>query len=229
MLKLEKCVIKQASTIKVDPEINILEEGVGLVRKMLNGEVVAALPTGDVDEVFIGYSQNRHTAPATAIGTKTFSIPSAAPYRVNLGRAIVGGELGVYIDGVIATKITTGTPTTGQVLYTTAGELTFAAADAGKIADTKWRYSLTQVEANLLFGTDLVSFVRLPEVATSLIEVGLVVTDRYELGDDWNNAVYAYLGEDGILTTDDSAGPKAGYVSLLPSAAEGFLGVEISV
>ena len=63
---------------------------------------------------------------------------------------------------------------------------------------------------------------------TTTIEVGLVVTDNYNVDEDWSSAQYAYAGADGKLTTDDT-GAKVGRIALMPYAADGFLGVEISV
>lgn len=227
-LKLEKCVIKQDSTIGISSDITVLEEGVALVRAMENGALVAAISSGDVDEVFIGFSMNRHITPGSTVALLTATIPTTAPYTIDLGRAVLNGEVAVYFGNTIA-DIAAGAPAAGE--YGLSGSvLTFAAADAGKTVSIRYRYALTQVEANLLFGSDITgAFNRMAEVNSSLIEVGLVVTDKYAVNDDWNTAVYAYAGADGILTTDDTAGPKVGYVALLPSAADGFLGVEISV
>lgn len=227
MLKLDKCVIKQASASPISVEINNLEEGAILVAKMENGVAVAARSTGAADEDFIGVSQNRYAMPSSAILPGEATIPGSAPYTVNLGRMIKNTETGVMINGVAA-DVVTGSPAAGEVQISAAGVLTFASADAGKKISYLARYDLTQVEANLLFGSDLVSFSRLPDVQTSIIEVGLVVSDNYNADEDWANAQYAYAGPNGKLTTDDT-GAKVGRVALLPSAADGFLGVEISV
>lgn len=228
MLNLAKCVVKQTSSYNVDSTLNRLEEGVALVSKMENGVAVATIATGATGEQFIGVSQNRHTMPESAVRDDVGTIPGTAPYTFPLGRAVLGTEVAIYIAGEVAERVTVA-PAAGEYLVDGNGVVTFAAADAGKDIAYRFRYNLTQNEANMLFGSDLVSFVRLPDVATSVIEVGLVVTDNYVLEDDWSNAKVAYLGAGGKFTTDNASGVVAGRVAGLPSAFEGFLAVEISV
>ena len=165
--------------------------------------------------------------PSTALLQGEATIPSSSPYQVKLGRAIDPLETAVRINDVAATVVTAA-PAAGEVRILADGTLIFASADSGKKISYRARYNLTQVEANLLFGSDLVSFSRLPDVETSVIEVGLIVTDNYNADEAWEDAQYAYCGANGKLTTDDT-GAKVGRVAVLPSAAEGFLGVEISV
>lgn len=227
MLKLDKCIVKQASAYQISEEINSLPEGTVLVAKLENGVAVAAISTGAAGEDFIGISQNRYAMPSNAVLSGSATIPGSAPYSVNLGRAIILGEVGVEIAGAIA-EVVTAAPAAGEVQVLANGQLNFAAADQGKKISYRARYNLTQVEANLLFGSDLVSFNRLPDVQTTAIEVGLIVTDNYNVDEDWSSAQYAYAGVGGVLTTDDT-GAMVGRVAMLPHVADGFLGVEISV
>lgn len=231
MLHLAKCTVKQASTRKVSETVTILEEGVALVRVMEDGVMKVKPSTGEEGEIFLGFSQNRYTAGQYAPIVEEFTIPGSAPYTLQLSKTPyeVVANSAFYIDGVIATKITTGVPTTGQVLVASTGALTFAAADAGKVVSAVYRYVLTQTEAAYLFGYDLVPFTRQSFVQTSTIEVGEVFTDHYVASDDWASATHAYLGEDGKLTTDDTTGTLVGTVSATPAAGAGFLGVDISI
>lgn len=227
MLNLAKCIIKQASTRKVAETVSVLEEGVPLVRVMEDGVMKVAPCTGDADEIFIGYSQNRHTAPSEAPIVEEFTIPGTSPYTLQTSKLPLtfATAATIYINGTAATILTSGSPTTGQVLVTTTGGLTFAAADAGKSVSVVYRYALSQAEAAYMFGNDI-PFVRHPMVETTVVEVGVVYTDRYDPADDWAGADKAYLGADGVLTTDDTTGTFAGFVVAAPAVGNGFLGIE---
>ncbi len=227
MLDLAKCIIKQASTRKVAETVSVLEEGVPLVRVIEDGIMKVQPCTGVADEIFIGFSQNRHTAPSEAPIVEEFTIPGTSPYTLQTSKVPLtfATASAFYIDDVAATIITTGTPTTGQVLVTATGGLTFATADAGKAVRVVYRYALSQAEAAYLFGNDI-PFVRHPMVETTVVEVGVVFTDRYDPADDWASADKAYLGADGLLTTDDTTGTFAGMVYAIPAVGNGFLGIE---
>jgi len=229
MLNLPKCVVKQASTVKVSELVSRLEEGVFLVATLEDGILKATPSTGVANEAFVGVSQNRVSAPEYAPIYEEFTIPGSAPYTLKLSKLPYGTDRGLFIAGEEANVITTGSPAAaGDVLLDANGNLTFHSADAGKKVSTLYRYALTQTEAGFMFGGDLVPFVRIPQVETTVIEVGRVFTDHYVLGDDWANSTYAYLGADGRLTTT-TTGTKVGVVSGLPSVSDGFLGVDISV
>lgn len=107
-----------------------------------------AFPTG-VGNIEIGYSfgycvQNE---AATIPATSTYTITPASP------RGLFGGDLGVTLaDGTPLTKITSGTPTTGQYLppdLTLASprtSYTFAAADAGKAVLLSYNFVPAPIE-----------------------------------------------------------------------------------
>jgi hypothetical protein len=227
MLNLPKCIIKQASTRKVAETVSVLEEGVPLVRVMEDGVMKVTPCTGVADEYFLGYSQNRHTAPSEAPIVEEFTIPGTAPHTLQTSKVPLtfATASAIYIDGTLADILTTGTPLTGDVLVTAGGALTFAAADAGKSVQVLYRYAISQAEAAFMFGNDI-PFVRHPMVETTIIEVGVVFTDRYNPADDWASADKAYLGADGLLTTDDTTGTFAGVVYATPAAGNGFLGID---
>lgn len=229
MLNLPKSIVKQASTFAIASTVTVLPEGTALTSVLEDGNIVVLPTEGEVDEDFRGFAQSKFVTPESAVNTEKFSAPGASPYQTRLGKTPMAASATFYIDGTLATVVTTGTPTTGQVLVGAAGLLTFAAADAGKEVVALYRYQLTQTEAAFLFGFDNVPFTRQAEVQLSVIEVGLVFTDSYVITDDWANAAWAYTGVDGVVTTDDASGVKVGRVAGLPTANDGFLGLEISV
>lgn len=229
MLNLPKCVVKQASTYIVSELVSLLPEGVPLVSVLENGILKVKPGTGAEGEHFVGFSQNRHSAPEYAPLYEKFTIPGAGPYTQKLSKRPYGTDYGFTIGGAGATVITSGVPTAGQVLVDADGNLTFAAGDAGKKVGVLYRFPLTQTEAAFMFGYD-VQFMRMPGVETTVIEVGRVYTTEYVLADDWAapNA-RVYLTEDALLTTDDASGVFVGVIAALPSVADGFLGVDISI
>lgn len=229
MLNLPKCVVKQASTVPVSELVSLLPEGTPLVHVLENGIGKAKLGTGTAGEHFIGFAQNRVSAPEYAALPEKFTIPGAAPYTLKLSKRPYGTDRGVTIAGAQATVITTGTPVSGEVLIDTDGNMTFAAADAGKKFEILYRFALTATEAAFMMGYD-VQFMRIPNVETTVIEVGKVYTDQYVLADNWAAPdAKAYLNDENLLTTDDASGIFVGFIIGLPSMNEGFLGVEISV
>lgn len=230
MINLPKCVVKQASTYKVGSVVSRLEEGTALVSYLEDGVRVVGPSTGVAGEIFQGFAQNRFNAPEYAIMFEELSVPGAAPYTVKLSRVPYGDATNRHftINGAPA-AIASGAPAAGQVGVAADGTLTFNSADTGKAVTALYRYALTQSEAVLLFGGEYVPFTRSAEVQTTSIEVGIVHTDKYVVGDDWAAAgALAYLAANGMVTTDDT-GTKIGNIVALPSVSGGFLGVEISI
>lgn len=227
MLNLPKCIVKQSSVYPISASVLTLAEGVPLVAILENGNRVLTPCTGIANEYFAGFSENRFQQPQFAPMVEDFTIPGASPYTHQLVKVPSSADRSIYIAGVKATVVSSG-PTTGQIAISAGGLITFAAADAGKAARAIYRYALTQTEAILLFGSDAVPFLRIAQLQTSVFEVGTIFTDQYLMGDDWGSSQYAYLGANGLLTTDDT-GAKIGPVIGLPGFNNGYLGVEISI
>lgn len=200
------------------------------------GRVTSALTTRMVERIPSDVCE--YTLPATATVSLqprvmlSETIPSVYPYTISLGDAYVSHLLptssqilSMYsqTDKLAMTRITSGTPTTGQFLLSSTTRMaTFSAADAGKLFDfADLTYGLTRVVTN----SDPTASVTIDSfVSFSTFEIALkqIVASVVALHD------YSIEFTDVIDVTGRSAVAYAGSITSwqsdnLPSVPDGSL------
>lgn len=175
--------------ISNDATAKNIVEGSPLILKVEDGLGKVSLGTGADAEVFEGVAFAGFVRPEQLSASFEVTI-NAQQLAVVLPHVAIG-SVGGTIDGVNATVVTTGTPTTGQILFETAtNTVTFATADAGKKAVILYRYQASLAEARFAAGDGYPGGFQLSELNGSIgvIHQGLVSTDQYDVSADWTEA-----------------------------------------
>ena len=226
MLDLAKSTLIDTRLYPVSSTVTSLEEGTVMMTVLENGVGVVKPCAGNSGEVFAGVSQFRHIIPSQSNATLSAKIPSSSPYTITLPKTPVGNSsVKVYINGVAATQ--DAASGTGHCVVS-GTTITFHSADAGKTVSIVYRYTLSQIEASMLFGGEYLGPSIIPEANLSIITQGIVFTDQFVLADSWETTnAPIYLGASGKFTLASGGTAIDAVVVATPSVANGFLGIAL--
>jgi len=220
----------------VAPTVNLLEEGTVLIRvpdASGLGEVVQP-STAAAALRPAGISLQSRISAVTFTGVEEITVPSAAPYTVQLKKTTLVDHLGGvpelaawdYTLGVPAYLTVAALPAAGTVGATLPGLLTFDVGNAGDKVRVVYRYILTAIERDELLHQSHVN--RGAEDQFGLITVAqghcVVYTTMYDGFTQYAVGDALTLDANGVFS---KAGATAfGEVISLPTAGDPYLGVE---
>jgi len=221
----------------VAPTVNLLEEGTVLIRvpdASGLGEVVQP-STAAASLRPAGISLQSRISAVTFTGVEEITVPSAAPYTVQLKKTTMVEsatptvpELAAwdYSLGVPAYLTVAAAPAALTVVATLGGLLTFPAAQAGDRVRVVYRYILTAIERDELLRQSHVN--RGAEDQFGLITVAqghcVVYTTMYDCFTQYAVGDVLTLDVNGVFS---KAGlTNFGEVISLPTAGDPYLGVE---
>jgi len=213
----------------------VSEEGCGLVAVFEDGIEKVAPYSGTGAATFVGFAVFRQKDFTTNAKVEALTIPTSAPFTVQLNKSnIVVGQVRVLdIVSNTAIAVVVGAPAAGQVqVNSVTGVLTFNAAEAGKAVSATYRYNLTVLEAQQTFYSAPVNY---PD-PNFFLQVGVgkgksrVFTLHFDASRAYTSASVLALGANGIVTVDAAGLCKIpGRVVSAPSANDPYLGVEFLV
>lgn len=229
MLQLKDTRIIHSLLASVALGVLIPEEGMALVAVKENGETVIKPSAGGVEGPFMGLSYERFAPPATVPAVKSYVIP--AGLTVVLPRTPITGQLGVKVNGVQKTVVTTVPASAAQVRIV-GDTLTFFAGEAGKTVEATFLYTPTIDEARTIVGDGPFAGLSSAEVGRiGRITFGQVATSCFDASVDWSAALYTKLAANGRFTVaaDAEEGLKNVTVMNTPNGNNPFLVIELNV
>jgi len=235
--------IKRSFFQIVDVQIQALgstvtDEGQGLVAVVEDGIEKVKPSAGGAGEAFVGFATFRQRDVTTKASVEELSVPSAAPYDVELAAsALISGQ--VRVHDVLANSdlvVVLVAPAPGQVqVNLTTGMLTFNAAEAGRAMKSYYRFNLTLAQSRALYYDLPTNYPDANLFGTVGVGKGKgrIFVGMYDQSIDWS-AVAAgtiTLMAGGMLTVG-GAGPlvPGARVVKVPTAGIGqaYLGVEFN-
>ena len=212
---------------------SVPQEGM-LLCGALEGGVEKVFPAeGGASEVPVGFSSSTRLLVDKEMVAKEVTIPSAAPYTVDLGYTnLVSGQIRALDAGVALTVVGIA-PAAGEIQpnYLT-GVMTFAAADAGKKISIFAKRSLSVEEARSLYREGFLHNARAFEVydVVSCFEgKGIIYTDQFDVSKDYSAGGLKTMAG-GLITVGGAGSALPAHVRVisLPSLSNAFLGLEFN-
>ena len=215
--------------------VSRIEEGTLLQSVIEGGKEVVLAATGASGERIAGLALNNPQDFSVAPRYEEITVPAQAPFTVTLANAPVNGSMRVAPvsgGGAFTADAGSGLATTE---YSLAGRvLSFADADAGKNLRVSYRYNPTVVEAQALYGQQMIGndpqgIIRATGVLYHADEIYLT---NFDPASDWWAATPGplYSGAGGVVTKS-SGGVllEDCFVIAAPSAVSPFLGLRWKV
>lgn len=213
--------------------VSVIEEGTPLVTIIEDGVAKVQPSSGSSTEQFIGAAFNIYQLPSQFNGFLTASVPTAAPYSVELSRIALSPSTSILVkrksDGVVFAFHAT-TPADGVYTVATVGNksvITFHSANAGQEFDIVFKYALLVEEARQLVGDGTPGINNTAILkSTGVITQGTIITSNFDTGSDWSNSsLPVRLGANGTFTKNGTGAVIQGcFVTQVPDDS-GFLGL----
>ena len=214
----------------------VAEEGQGLIAVLEDGIEKVKPSAGAGGEVFVGFALFRQVDVTNYPNVEELTVPSAAPYDVELEKNnLITGQIRVY-DVAAASDLTVvgGAPanaTEVQVDYTN-GKLTFHSGAADKAMVAYYRYQLTVYESKNIFYDAPTNYPDPNYFKTVGVGKGKgrLFTSFYDQSKVYDGSSALKLGANGIITVG-GAGPAipGGRVVKVPTSSDPMLGIEFIV
>jgi hypothetical protein len=216
---------------------SVPQEGM-LLCGALEGGIEKVFPAeGGAAEVPVGFSSSTRLLIDKELFAKEITIPSAAPYTVDLGYTnLVPGQLRAILlpGGGVYTVVASPAPAapgTVSVNYLT-GVLTFDIAEAGLKVDVWAKRSLSVVEARSLYREGFLHNARAFEVydVVGCFEgKGIIYTDQFDVSKDYSAGGLKTMAG-GMITVGGAGAALPAHVRVisLPSLSNPFLGLEFN-
>ena len=214
-------------------------EGLVLVGVLEGGVEKVKPATGAGSEKVVGFSKLDNESLTHDAKVERVTIPSSSPYTVQLSHGLVDGSgptsyearVQLVSSGVDWAQHATPDAQKFKVSDATAGVLTFNSADAGKVVDVFYRYTLTAVEA-----TQLVPGVRtINNAAAAQLKMvtvmgghGEVYTKEFDITKDYSTGTLGTLAGGKITLSAGTDLSALGWqVIKLPDSVDAHLGLRI--
>ena len=219
----------------------ITEEGV-LLASVLDAATGTekVLPTDGTAQVIAGFAIRDNADHATTSEVESVTVPSAAPYEVQLRQnnlvATTPGtgstaQITCLDSGTQMDIIDVGAAVSGDVnVNDVTGLLAFHSDEAGKTIDVTYRYNLTVAESRLKFYQRNIN----NEASTLFGQVGVgqghgeVFTDMFDATVDWSTSPVIRSGAGGTLTDTGGTILDARVISV-PNVNNPLLGISFDL
>lgn len=231
---------------EVSPGQVITEEGVLLISVLdqATGTEKVQPSAGAASELVAGFAIRDNADHATTSEVETGTVPSAAPYEVQLrNNNLVGTSPATQIQVEASTSgiltVVAGTPGSGDVqVDDVTGLLTFHVDEQGQDVTSTYRYNLTVAESRLKFYQRNIN----NEASTLFGQVGVghghgeVFTDQFDATVDWSTqGIVVYAGgstqslPNGTLTGGSGNVALDARVISVPNVNNPLLGIAFNI
>jgi len=234
MFDFARTRIEASREIPTSPLYQITSEGLALVSDLYNGRGVVRPSSGtNANEIFAGFSLAQNIAGTAAIQVEDLLVPANAPYTVALQQspdAAANTLVKTSGTGVLTYNVAVGA---GQFNLVN-NVVTFNAAQAGQSVKVVYRYNLSALAAEMLYGDQPIGKTAASILnSVSVITKGVVFTDNYNTSDDYSTAVDGSVpviaGANGQIQLGGTGARVTGRIVHVPTADVPFLGVYINV
>lgn len=214
----------RSSEMPLSAVANLLSDGQAMVNVLENGVGCAKPSTGAAGEQFIGFSSLQTSAtpiiPTTAVKVEEVVIPAGG--KVTAARTPIAGTSFAYDTATGA----------ALAIDSVVGKLVdFLVANAGKTVRLQYRYTLTVVEARAMVGdVQPGGFSGNTYGTVGVAQTGVIYTDQFESGIDFQAATSIKLAANGRVTDQTGANGTVinAIVKALPTVGHPFLGLEFN-
>lgn len=232
MLDVNRTRVIASQMMSLASTVASIEEGSLVATYIESGKAVIAAADGTSGQVIAGVTRSQILNPTTAPKVEIVTVPSSSPYTVTLAKTPISpGATTVSAVRTDTLAKLTYNATDADGRFSISGKtVTFNSAQAGVEVKITYRYTLTLIEAQMLYGMGIgdaaQSVVNGSEVIT---HAQVLYTDKYDASSNWENPTALYSGAGGVFTMSTSGVllPKC-YVIEAPTAANGLLGVYIN-
>ncbi len=209
----------------------VTREGCAMVSLAENGSEVVQPSDGSTDVRFLGVALTDESAFPIKAEVEQVTVPAggAGPFLATLKYAPDASSL-ILLDSS-GTALTPGGGSdytiSGAVITFTAG---YQAANPGAVIDARYARTLSVADLEVLGGqSHLNSRGGAKWGVTEVGKEGDFFTMCYDTAEEYVYGNQLYTGADGMFTTDNTSGIKAGMVMQAPNAGTGdpFLGVSL--
>lgn len=215
-----------------DASVSVVEQGVGLIQKLVNGELTVLPSDGQDTSVFAGVAWTDLFAPSSMVAVEMYTVPATGTLVVNLANTPTANA------DVSVTKVSDGTVIAqggGGTQYAISGKvLTFGASNAGLAVKVTYRYALSVDDARYLFGQGFATFAQASQQVRKIdfIRKGDVYITNYATGDNWagfTSSNTIKVAANGIFTIAGGAtGPTVRAVVIhAPTEDNPYLGLRL--
>ena len=225
--ELSDCLFPQEKAILAGQ--SVAAEGLLLSGVFENGIEKVRVCGAATGEIIVGFSSMTRMKIGTEVLAKKITVPSAAPYTVNLGHDnIIAGQM------YIATQ-TIGNPTTtaDQYSFTAAGVITFHSGQAGKSHEVFFKRSLTVEEARDKYREGFIgnadAFAAY-DVCGVLSGKGKIFTDAFDVSVSYASGVLK-TAANGLVTMGGAGTDISSKLRVIsqPSLSSPWLGLEYNL
>jgi len=196
-----------------------------------NGDgTIAVQPTGGTSaDIFAGFAITDALKIVTEVVLETVTVPSSAPYTVQLKNAnVIIAE--AYVFNNTASSVMAAncpTPSSGQYCMTTGGLVTFNSAQAAASVNVTYRYTLTAAQVLDKYHARSVNNGAQDYFSSVSVgcEEGEIFTSMYDASQAYTVGGAVYTGAAGKVTSATTSTKQVGIVTKLPNVNDGLLGV----
>lgn len=229
MLSTDTRILNNLTIAAMSAE-TLIKSGSGVVTKNEGGRAKASNGSASTSELFLGVAQTEIVRPTVGKRVEQVTAPTGGG-PVTLSRTPVGGAAAVRaVQSNLAINVAgqAGTPASGEVQVVGA-VVTFNAAEAGKVFNVTYTYSLTVEESTALFGSGIAGISSSAATHTlSVITEGEVYTDQFDSGAKWaeENIADICVLASGIFGRGSNGAPCAKVRVLhVPTSENPYLGL----
>jgi len=230
MFDLTRSYFNDIKEREIAPGASITEEGQCLIYTNLDttGQMSVSPSGGNSNEIVAGFAITDALKILTEVAVESFTIPVVSPYTAqtkNANITAVGVSPTVNAPymydnttGPPALTYVAGVPGAGQYNITTAGAITFNAAQAGHSVTITYRYNLTaQQTLDKFHARSVNNFAQdyFSTVSVGALE-GEIFTSMFDTNQAYSLLTPIYSGASGLLTAA-AGGTLIGFVSALPT------------
>jgi hypothetical protein len=234
MLDISRCSFHDASDYPLANLVTKLEEGVPVMSVIEGGVAKVKAAAADNNDVFAGVVLNNFVSPTSSVYVETVTVPASAPFTVQLKKVAVApntDSLARLADGTVLTF--NAAAGAGQYsIDTTTGVATFNTAQAGLKVTVTYRYNLSALDVQLLFGDSWPGNSNSPSLLGSVgvIRKGLVFTDKFDASKNWSSVTGATTikATSGVFSFGGNGATVSGKIESVPNADVPFLGIRIN-
>jgi len=222
MFDLTRSYFNDIKEREVAPGATITEEAQCLVYVSDGAGNMSVQPSaGAGGELVAGFAITDSLSILTGVSLETYTIPSTAPYTVSVKYQNVITASAYVFNNTTSAAMTAScpTPSSSQYCLTTAGLMTFNAAQAGNSFTITYRFTYTtQQVLNIWHTRSVNNFAQayFSQVSVGALE-GEIFTTMFDTSQAYSIGSAIYSGAGGLVTSA-AGGTSFGIVSSLSSA-----------
>lgn len=236
MLNMNASAIGATAQGDLHSTVVSIEEGACAIWVMENGKATLKPTAGATGENFAGICLSQVQNATYGVMVEDVTIPSSSPYTVTLAKTAVAPDTDssgylLNANGTLGSALVWDATADASLDYSISGRtLTVHSADAGKKVRIIYRYALTVVEAQYLYGDAYGDAAQGMVNGVGLALEGIIYTDKFDASCDWAAGGTVYTGANGTFTLKTDGTSLAGKVTVhqAPSAdRKGHLGLRL--